>query len=117
MSIDLQMKGPYGLDATVIDAFVTKELIGNYALGYKGTNGVFIIKYVGRSDSDLNARLKDHIGEHDLFMFSYANNAKEAYNKECKNYHACECDKYLDNKIHPDRPKHSILLRCPICGQ
>jgi hypothetical protein len=109
----LEMKGPYPLTEQDIDANV-KEKIGNYALGYNYRD-TFRIKYIGRSDNDLNQRLKDHIKEgHKLFKFSYAHNATEAYRKECRHYHG---SKGTLNKNHPDKPDGLDSLKCPVCGQ
>jgi hypothetical protein len=114
------MQGPYELNTHSIDDYVEKSRIGNYALGFVG-KGEFHVQYVGRSDTDLNARIKTHIGEKSaigndylLFMFSYAMSEKEAYEKECRNYH--DFSHYtLDNEVHPDRPNNSHL-NCPVCG-
>ncbi len=52
----LGMNGPYPLTNEKIDEVVTKTSAGNYALGYK-KESTFYVKYVGRSDNDLNKRL------------------------------------------------------------
>jgi hypothetical protein len=117
---DLNMRGPYALNMRSVDDHVEKSRIGNYALGFLGDKGEFRIQYVGRSDADLNDRIKTHVGEesgtgHDylFFKFSYAVSAKEAYEKECRNYH--DFSQYtLDNEVHPDRPDNSNL-NCPVC--
>jgi len=111
----LSMQGPYSLDNESIDEYVTKTLPGNYALGtvndYK-----FIVKYVGRSDTDVNARLKTWVGKnYTRFKFSYATSSKAAFAKECKNFHDFGGTKKLDNDIHPGRPEDSDW-GCPVCG-
>jgi hypothetical protein len=119
---DLNMRGPYALNMRSVDDYVEKSCIGNYALGFLGDKGEFYIQYVGRSDTDLNARIKAHIGEkastgndYLFFKFSYSASAKEAYEKECINYH--DFSRYtLDNEVHPDRPDNSNL-NCPVCGR
>lgn len=99
----LNMEGPYPLTIESIDKRVKKGSIGNYALGYSdGTS--FMVKYVGRSDSDLNKRLKDHVGSYKEFKFSYASSAKEAYAKELRNYHDFGGSEALDNEIEPAKP-------------
>jgi hypothetical protein len=79
--------GPYPLTEKSINDNVKKK-IGNYGVGFVQKE-IFIIKYVGRSDTNLNKRLKDHIGKEEYFnfKFSYADNAIMAYEKECLNYH------------------------------
>jgi len=109
----LNMSGPYTLDESTINKFVEEERIGNYALGFS-KDGSFYVKYVGRSDEDLNKRLKQHIGKHFQFKFSYALSAKTAFEKECHNYHDFGGNNQLENEIHPDRPKNTNW-ECPVC--
>lgn len=111
----LKMNGPYLLNKDKIDEVVTETSAGIYALGYVNEKGTFIVKYVGRADSDVNARLKQHVGEkYKQFKYSYATSPKAAFEKECRNYHDFGGSKSLDNKIHPDRPKNSSW-KCPCC--
>lgn len=114
----LNMEGAYPINTKSVDANVRKGAIGNYALGIVG-QGQFVVKYVGRSDTDLNERIKDHIGEpYTYFMFSYAENVAQAYQKECVNYHDYVDPGYrLDNEIHPDKPKGYSHLKCIRCNQ
>jgi hypothetical protein len=109
------MQGPYPLDEKSIDTIVTKTLPGNYALGtvkdYK-----FIVKCVGRSDTDINAQLKTWVGKnYTRFKFSYATSFKAAFLKECKNFHDFGGTNKLDNNIHPTRPLDTEW-GCPVCG-
>ena len=109
----LGMKGLFNLTSREIDSQVTKTSPGNYALGRVSENK-FYVYYVGRSDTDLNGRLKDWVDEYDKFRFSYAASPKAAFEKECQNYHDFgETDK-LDNKQHPQRPDDSNW-KCPVC--
>ena len=111
----LGMNGPFDLTVKSINNAVTKTSPGNYGLGYVNDEDIFIVKYVGRADSDLNKRLQDHIGEgYKSFKYSYATSPKAAFEKECKNYHDF---KRLDNKIHPDRPSNSKNWTCPYCDK
>jgi hypothetical protein len=113
----LNMDGPYSLDEKTIDKVVTKKSAGNYALGKPdSSNNKFIVKYVGRADDDLNARLKQWANKstYAQFKFSYASTGKAAFEKECHNYHDFGESKKLDNKIHPDRPKDKNY-ECPVC--
>ena len=109
----LDMKGSYELDSKTIDEKINKTSAGNYALG-KIKDKSFIVSYVGRSDSDVNSRLKDHVGKHPKFKYSYASSPKAAFQKECENYHDFGEDKKLKNRIHPDRPENSDW-KCPKC--
>lgn len=111
----LNMNGPYELTTSKVNSVVTRTSAGNYALGYVNSDNVFIVKYVGRSDSDVAARLKQHVGEYKSFKYSYASSPKAAFEKECINYHDFGESKKLDNSIHPDRPKGTYWT-CPRCN-
>jgi len=106
----LDMKGPFDFDENTVKKVTPK--IGNYALGHMTEEGKFRPKYVGRSDSDLQAelvqRLKTH-GHHKKFKISYADSKKDAFNKECKNYHEFDPS---ENENHPDSPD-GMNLQCP----
>lgn len=110
----LGMNGPYKLDNETIDKAVSRTSPGNYALGRKDDQGTFLVGYVGRSDSDVNARLKAWVGntKRPLFMFSYATSAKAAFEKECENYHDFQPP---GNDIHPQRPANTNW-KCPKCN-
>ncbi len=109
----LNMKGPYPLNEDEINKQITKISPGNYAYGHTEDN-TFYVQYVGRSDNDLNDRIKHGIGDYEQFKYSYAKSAKEAYEKECQNYHDFGESK-LDNKNHPDKPDDTDY-KCPVCG-
>lgn len=111
----LNMNGPYNLDNSTVDTHVTQTSAGNYALGYVNDKGTFIVQYVGRSDSDVNYRIKSHVGEeYKSFKYSYATSPKAAFEKECHNYHDFGGSDSLHNKVHPDRPANS-RWKCPVC--
>lgn len=117
MEKKLDMCGPYEFTIEKIDKIISDNKIGNYALGYVETD-CFYVLYVGRSDTDLKDRIKQHIDEKENykhFKYSYADSSKEAYEKECKNWHdfGGKTGK-LDNKIHPDNPNDKNY-KCPIC--
>lgn len=110
----LDMKGPYPLTAEEIDKQIPVGRKGNYAYG-RTKDGTFYVSYVGRSDSDLNDRIRHGIGQYPEFKFSLAITAKAAYEKECKNYHDFGGPEgKLDNEIHPDKPDGKEL-ECPYC--
>ncbi len=112
----LGMEGPFDLNSKTIDSEVTRTSPGNYALGHVNKENTFVVNYVGRADSDLNKRIKDHINEgYKNFKYSYATSPKAAFEKECKNYHDFGESKKLDNEIHPDRPSNSKDWVCPKC--
>jgi len=113
----LDMSETYELTNQKIDEVVTRTSPGNYALGYV-SNSTFHVRYVGRSDTDVNSRLKSWVGKdsrYKQFKYSYATSSKEAFEKECKNYHDSGGSESLDNKDHPQRPE-GTNWKCPICG-
>jgi hypothetical protein len=95
--------------------FVPKGSIGNYLL-YDVANR---IRYVGRSDTDLQSRLLSHVDESPYRYFKHwiADSPKKAYVKECEQYHECLASGLLLNQNHPDRPENMPYLRCPVCSQ
>lgn len=110
-SLNLNMNGPFDFNLNEISIQITKNSAGNYALGYQNQEGYFVVKYVGRSDSDVANRLKQHIGEdYSHFKYSYASSPKAAFEKECENYHDFGGDENLVNEIHPRRPDDSYAV-------
>ena len=110
---------PYELNIENINRLVKDHIIGNYALGNLSESGTFVVHYVGRSDTDLKQRLTQHLSDakkYSHFKFSFAISIKEAYLKECKNYHDFGGQQYLDNENHPARP-HDMKDSCPYCGK
>ena len=113
----LDMEGAYELTNDSIDAHVTRTSCGNYALGHD-TPSQFTVSYVGRSDDDVNFRLKQWVGKkssYTHFKFSYATSPKAAFEKECKNYHDFGGSEKLDNEKHPERADGTDW-KCPVCG-
>lgn len=94
-----------------INIYVAQNAMGVYLFSRDGN----YIAYVGRSDSDINARIKSSSKEGDgyrYFWFEYATSPMDAYKKECLYYH-----KYNppDNSIHPAVPP-GANWRCPVEG-
>lgn len=114
-SRSLGMEGPYPLNEEEIDKRIMKNKIGNYAYGHLDKDDIFIVEYIGRSDTCLNTRIRHGIGEYEMFKFSYAESVKEAFEKECNNYHDFGGKEKLNNAIHPARPEGSDI-GCPVEG-
>jgi hypothetical protein len=112
------MKGPFPLNSNSIDDNILKNRCGNYVLGHADNKGTLAVMYVGRSDKNLNKRLKEHIGEkYTMFKFSYAASENIAYYEECRIYHYYKDNNYtLDNEIHPNKREDSDVT-CPYCGR
>ena len=106
------LNGEYALTESGVDTNVTRTSAGAYALG-RTEDKTFLISYVGRSDDDVNARLKQHVGDYAKFKYGYFSSAKSAFEKECNLYHDFDPP---DNKIHPDRPNNSNWS-CPRCSK
>src|SRR5438445_13818835 len=103
------MYGSYPLTADGVNNAVTATAPGVYMLG-KIENGTFYVGYVGRSDTDVNDRLQDHVKLSDShFQFAYCASAEAAFYAECELFHAyCRSR----NPNHPARPE-GTFLRCP----
>ena len=112
----LGLKGPWELTGESVDEIITSISPGNYALGYANEKDKFIVRYVGRSDGDLNDRLHKWTGKprYPEFKADYATSPEAAFEKECHNYHDFGEVAKLDNKSHPDRPNGSGW-ECPVC--
>ena len=101
----------FSLTQKEIDKNFKRIAPGNYILGNFDSEGEFKVSYVGRSDDDLCRRLRDHMGCYDIFKAYYADNANQAFENECVDYHEINP---ADNKTHPARPAGSDL-KCPCC--
>lgn len=114
----------YDLTYDEIDRLVADGRKGNYAFGYLDERGAFVVRYIGRSDSDLKEWIKHGIGDmesdkalrYERFKFSYADTVIDAYEKECRNYHDFGGENnLLVNKDHPAKPE-GYKGKCPVCG-
>lgn len=107
------MKDTLLLTGLVVDLFVPSSIqCGVYVI----IDAQKRVLYVGRSDTNLQRRIKDHIGEkldYHSFYYEETSSEKDAYEKECILWH-----KYnpRDNKIHPDHPDYSPHWKCPLVG-
>lgn len=113
MSIQHGMSGPYPLDKATVDRTVAQAK-GVYALGKNVSQVSMTANYVGRSDVDLNERLKQWVDtrKYSSFMFKTVLTVKEAYERECELYHALSD---LDNEVHPAQPAGTNYT-CPVCA-
>jgi len=104
------LSNPIVLTDKNIDASVTSVSPGVYVLD-KTPTGPWVNSYVGRSDTDLNARLKKWVGKYAHFKASYVASAAAAFDAECELFHALAP---TDNAVHPARPANSNWV-CPRC--
>jgi hypothetical protein len=103
-------EGPYHLSAQALDNIVTRNCPGTFVLGEHTDDG-FHVDYVGRADTDVNARLRGHIGKYRHFRFDYTTDATAAFQEECSLYHDYNPE---HNIAHPEPPAGSgwSCLRC-----
>lgn len=113
---DSGLFGPHPLSAAVLDLTLHGVAPGTYALGDTNAEGAFVIRYVGRSDSDLRARLHDWVGKYPKFKYGFFKTAKDAFLRECRVFHDFGETASLDNEIHPARAQGSDW-KCPHCGR
>lgn len=110
------MNGPYDYTSDQIDFFIQDGMIGNYMLG-KVEDTAFVVQYVGRADADLNAELKQRLGRgYSKFKFSFAGSIREAFERQCLDYHEFGGKVDLDNEQHPIRPIGMPNLKCSLFG-
>ncbi len=102
--------GPYHLSARALDNVVTRNCPGTFALG-ECTDDGFQVSYVGRSDTDVNARLQRHVGKYRHFSFDYTADSRAAFDDECALYHDHNPG---HNTEHPAPPAASGWP-CPRC--
>jgi len=109
------LNGPYPLTHPEIRRVASRTSPGAYALG-ESRNGTFYINYVGRSDSDIAARLSQHVGAYSQFKFGYFGSPKAAFEKECRLWHDFGGPSgNLDNKVQSARPT-GANWQCPVCN-
>lgn len=106
------LSGSVELNDETIDAVITEGGAGVYILGPNGVNGGVYVRFVGRSDVNLRARLKQHVGMHSHFVYSYADSPLAAFQAECKLYHHYDPS---ENVAHPVRPRN-VDWKCPRCN-
>lgn len=105
-----KLSEPIVLSDQDVDASVTSVSPGVYVLD-KTKSGPWVNSYVGRSDVDLNARLKKWVGKYFHFRAAYMGSPLAAFEAECELFHAFNP---TDNTAHPARPANSNWV-CPRC--
>ena len=112
------LEGPYSLSTEKVDEVVKIMSPGTYVLERNSSPDSFVVNYVGRSDNNLNSRLKNWVGVNGYkrFKFGYLGSPKAAFEKECTIYHDFGgADANLDNEKHPQRPE-GTNWQCPHCN-
>jgi len=105
------LNGPFPLTAAEIDREITAKGPGVYVLDRSHDDGPFHISYVGRSDTDLKARLHEHGERYKRFKYEYHATPEDAFAKECRLYHEYNPPSTI---AHPPRPNGS-KWKCAEC--
>jgi hypothetical protein len=114
----MEVKGMYEvktLETKSVDSDVKQDRFGNYNLGILSEDGEFIIRYVGRSDTCLNSRLKKWCGKryYTHYTVTYPHTIKQCFEIECRDFHLL--NNQIDNIIHPRKPRLLDIFSCPWC--
>ena len=113
---NLGMHGPYNLNASRIDEVVKAHVAGVFAVGYTKETGAFVVRYIGRSDSDVRSELRaQESDETARFKWVESASANSAFEAQCRLYHDFGGNSGLENEGHPCRP-NGTNWRCPVCG-
>jgi hypothetical protein len=105
------MSGPFELTAANIK--IKANTPGVFCLGRLAPDGKLNVIYVGRSDSDVAARLRHYVGQYDAFVYSTAQSPLGAFVMECELYHDLRPPR---NSAHPRRRTGTKWI-CPICDR
>ena len=71
----------HDFDTKTISKHFARKAPGAYALGYTNSRGRFVVQRVGRSDTNLPARLKRQAGDYQSFRAGYRPSAKSRFRK------------------------------------
>ena len=104
---------PAALTEANIAGAIGYKTPGVYVLGVLNPGQVMSVSYVGRSDDDLAAKLRRHLGNYPGFAYAIKTSPLEAYTVECALYHKLQPSR---NSSHPLRPANETWL-CPVCGR
>ncbi len=102
--------GPYHLTTHALACNVEFNGPGTFLLGEQTEDG-FLVARVGRSDTDINARLQSMVGKYRHFLFAYAPSAHAAFVQECALFHDFQPG---HNPQHP-QPRVGTAWACPRC--
>lgn len=108
----LGLYGPHPLDHDSINTHVDRTGIGCYAHGSLNAGGGVSVKRIGRSDTNLNRRIHDYVGNYPHFKYGFFKTVRECYEHECRMWHEFQPK---DNPLHPDKPD-GCDYPCPVAG-
>lgn len=109
------MSNVYELIRKSVSLNVRKNSKGSYLLGFLDPDEKFIPFYPGRSDTNVQNRLFNHVssGVFTHFRVFHVERVRDAYHQECRDYHLL-LRSGITNIIHPARPK-GLPYKCPYC--
>ena len=111
----LRMLGPYDLTPDNIDRVVRPYATGVFAIGYTRESGAFVVRYIGRSDTDLRSELRAQSPDETArFKLVESPSAMAAFDTQCELYHEFGGADSLENDEHPPRPRGTKWV-CPAC--
>ena len=111
---EIKMKGPFEFSFKKVMSEVPKNSPGNFLLGYVYIpDKNFNVLYTGYA-KNLQAELKKHLHSFSHFNFLVTDTLKEAYENECRLYHAIHGSTFLLNKGHP-LPPEGKKWGCAVC--
>jgi hypothetical protein len=109
------MHGPYDLTSRKIDEVVKPYVPGVFATGYTRESGAFVVRYIGRADTDVRSELKaQESDETARFKWVEVSSARHGFEAQCRLYHEFGGSRILENEDHPARPA-GTNWRCPMC--
>jgi len=112
----LDMRGPHRLTPDNVDRAITAIQPGLFAIGYVKESGAFVVRYIGRSDTDVRGTIKEQEADAtSWFKWTPVSSAKAGFDRECKLYHDFGEDAVLENEGHPAPPR-GTNWRCVVCG-
>jgi hypothetical protein len=110
------MYGPYDPTPTVKRPRVKPHVPGVFAVGYTRESGAFVVRYIGRADSNLQEELeRQDADETARFKWAESSSKMEAFDTQCLLYHKFGGGDTLENEDHPEPPKNSHWV-CPVCN-
>jgi hypothetical protein len=111
--VQFRYEGPFTLSRSSVDRVVSSAWPGVYLLGASSqSKGVFDVRFVGRSDTNLADRLLDWVGSYPDFIFRHEESPIGALIEECRLFHTFDP---TDNEEHPLGPAYTQAT-CHMCG-
>lgn len=110
------MEGPYFLFRSIVTLMVKQTAAGSFRICEKTDRQQMVVRQVGLAPRDLRTEIFKHTADDKPYMyfyFDFAENARQAYEQACRDYH--EFRGTLSDKNHPQRPD-GVTTGCPVKG-